>query len=77
MSRRYGLMLILLALIWGSSFMFIKVAVRELDPATLILGRLGLAAMTLAVVVPLLVGARTAVARAARALARPSPSSAS
>jgi len=58
MNRRYGLMLIVLALIWGSSFMFIKVAVRELDPATLILGRLGLAALTLAIVVPILVGAR-------------------
>ncbi len=61
MNRRYGLMLILLALIWGSSFMFIKVAVRELTPATLILGRLGLAAITLAIVVPLRVGLRTAL----------------
>jgi drug/metabolite transporter (DMT)-like permease len=52
-------MLVALALIWGSSFMFIKIAVRELDPATLILGRLGLAALTLAVVVPALVGTRT------------------
>jgi drug/metabolite transporter (DMT)-like permease len=34
--------------------------VRDLTPATLILGRLGLAAVTLAVVVPLLVGTRTA-----------------
>jgi drug/metabolite transporter (DMT)-like permease len=59
MTRRYGLMLIALALIWGSSFMFIKVAVRELDPATLILGRLGLAALALACVVPLALGART------------------
>ena len=59
MNRRYGLMLVVLALIWGSSFMFIKIAVRELDPATLILGRLGLAALTLAVVVPALVGTRT------------------
>ena len=59
MNRRYGLMLILLALIWGSSFMFIKIAVRELDPATLILGRLALAAATLGVVVPMLVGTRT------------------
>jgi drug/metabolite transporter (DMT)-like permease len=61
MNRRYGLMLIALALIWGSSFMFIKVAVRELTPATLILGRLGLAAITLAIVVPLRVGLRTAL----------------
>jgi drug/metabolite transporter (DMT)-like permease len=58
MNRRYGLMLIVLALIWGSSFMFIKVAVRDLSPATLILGRLGLAALTLAIVVPALIGAR-------------------
>jgi drug/metabolite transporter (DMT)-like permease len=33
--------------------------VRELDPATLILGRLALAALTLAIVVPLAVGTRT------------------
>jgi drug/metabolite transporter (DMT)-like permease len=45
-------MLVALALIWGSSFMFIKVAVRELSPATLITGRLGLAALTLAILVP-------------------------
>ncbi|HSS80267.1 MAG TPA: DMT family transporter [Gaiellaceae bacterium] len=49
-------MLIGLALIWGSSFLFIKVAVRELTPATLIVGRLGLAAITLAVLVPFVVG---------------------
>jgi drug/metabolite transporter (DMT)-like permease len=55
-------MLVALALIWGSSFMFIKIAVRELTPATLILGRLGLAAITLAIVVPLLVGMRVALA---------------
>jgi drug/metabolite transporter (DMT)-like permease len=45
-------MLVALALIWGASFMFIKIAVRELTPATLILGRLGLAALTLAVLAP-------------------------
>jgi drug/metabolite transporter (DMT)-like permease len=62
MNRRYGVMLIALALIWGSSFMFIKIAVRDLTPSTLILGRLGLAAVTLAVVVPLVVGTRIALA---------------
>ncbi len=51
-------MLIGLALIWGASFMFIKVAVRELTPVTLIMGRVGLAALTLAIVVPLAIGAR-------------------
>jgi drug/metabolite transporter (DMT)-like permease len=49
-------MLIGLALLWGASFLFIKVAVRELTPATLITGRLGLAALTLALLVPFVVG---------------------
>jgi drug/metabolite transporter (DMT)-like permease len=55
-SRRYLAMLIGLALLWGASFLFIKVAVRELTPATLIAGRLGLAAITLALLVPFVVG---------------------
>jgi drug/metabolite transporter (DMT)-like permease len=50
------LLLTVLALIWGSSFMFIKVAVREMAPATLVLGRVGLAALALAVVTPLALG---------------------
>jgi drug/metabolite transporter (DMT)-like permease len=50
-------MLIALSLLWGASFLFIKVAVRELTPATLITGRLGLAALTLAALVPFAVGA--------------------
>jgi drug/metabolite transporter (DMT)-like permease len=55
-SRRYLVMLLGLAAIWGASFLFIKVAVRELTPATLIVGRLGLAALTLAVIAPFIVG---------------------
>src|SRR6266566_8897705 len=51
-------MLLALAAIWGASFLFIKVAVRELTPATLITGRLGLAALTLALLVPFAVGMR-------------------
>src|SRR3954465_2823253 len=54
-------MLIALALIWGSSFLFIKVAVRELTPATLIVGRLGLAAITLGLLVPFVVGSGESV----------------
>jgi drug/metabolite transporter (DMT)-like permease len=54
-------MLATVALLWGASFMFIKVAVRELAPATLILGRIGIAALTLALVVPLLAGGRRTV----------------
>jgi drug/metabolite transporter (DMT)-like permease len=51
-----------LALIWGASFMFIKVADRQLAPATLITGRLGLAAVTLALIVPFTVGTGQTVA---------------
>jgi drug/metabolite transporter (DMT)-like permease len=51
-------MLAAVALLWGASFLFIKVAVRELAPATLILGRLGLATLALAAIVPLLTGRR-------------------
>jgi drug/metabolite transporter (DMT)-like permease len=62
MNRRYLPMLVLLALVWGSSFMFIKVADRTLEPSTLILGRLGLAALVLAVFVPLTIGGAETVA---------------
>jgi drug/metabolite transporter (DMT)-like permease len=55
-SRRPIVLLTALALIWGSSFMFIKIAVRELQPSTLIFGRTAIAALALAVVVPALIG---------------------
>lgn len=47
MSRRHLVMLIVLAAIWGASFLLIKVGVRDLEPATLVLLRVGLAALTL------------------------------
>src|SRR5438876_12081759 len=46
-SRRHLLMLLALASIWGASFMFIKVAVRELQPTTLVCARLAIGALTL------------------------------
>jgi len=52
----------LLALIWGASFMLIKIADRELAPATLILGRLGSAALVLAVVAVVRLGPRRTLA---------------
>jgi drug/metabolite transporter (DMT)-like permease len=55
-NRRHLAMLLGLAMLWGASFLFIKVAVRELTPATLIVGRLGLAAITLGLLVPFVVG---------------------
>ena len=46
-------MLLALAAIWGSAFMFTKVALRDLDPATLILLRIGFGALALGLVVRL------------------------
>src|SRR5581483_1262698 len=62
MGRRHLLLLLALSAIWGASFMFIKVADRELAPSTLIAGRIGLAAVTLALIVPASVGPRTTLA---------------
>jgi drug/metabolite transporter (DMT)-like permease len=58
MGRRYGLMLLALAAIWGASFMFIKIAVRTIDPATLVFWRTGLGALGLLPVAPFVVGGR-------------------
>jgi len=62
MSRRYPAMLAAVALLWGASFMFIKIAVRELAPATLVAGRIGIGALTMALVVPFFAGGRATVA---------------
>ena len=60
-------MLLALSAIWGASFMFIKVAVRELEPSTLIFVRVGLGALTL-VVVSLAVLGRRALVQGLRAV---------
>jgi len=52
-SRRHLVMLAALAAIWGSSFMFIAIALRDLAPSTLILLRMGSGALALAVYVRL------------------------
>jgi drug/metabolite transporter (DMT)-like permease len=62
MIRGYVPLLLVVAAIWGSSFMFIKVAVEEIEPAAMIWIRLILAALVL---VPLLfaqLGVRPALA---------------
>lgn len=53
MGQSEWLMLLTLALLWGGSFFFIGVAIRELPPFTLVLLRLGLAALVLHAVVRL------------------------
>lgn len=41
------LLLLVLAMLWGGSFFFAKIALAELHPFTLVLGRVGLAALAL------------------------------
>jgi drug/metabolite transporter (DMT)-like permease len=59
-----------LAGLWGASFMFIKVALRDLEPFTLVGIRMALGALTLAPIVLVAIGARPA-ARELRAYALP------
>ena len=49
-------MLLALAAIWGSSFMFIKVAVREVAPGEVVFGRVVVGTLALIPAAPLLVG---------------------
>src|SRR6266576_3783881 len=64
--RRPIVLLTVLALIWGASFMLIKIADRELTPATLIRGRIGTAALLLAAIALVRLGARTTLAEIRR-----------
>src|SRR6478672_6208374 len=65
--RRPIVILTLLAFIWGASFMLIKIADRQLTPATLILGRLASAALLLAVIAFVRLGPRETLAEIRRA----------
>ena len=47
MSRRHLVMLLALSAVWGASFLFIKVGVRDYEPSTLVFFRVLLAALTL------------------------------
>ncbi|HEX4994120.1 MAG TPA: DMT family transporter [Methylomirabilota bacterium] len=47
MTRREWALLAVLAILWGVSFFFSKVALAELPPFTLVLGRFGIAALAL------------------------------
>jgi drug/metabolite transporter (DMT)-like permease len=50
MSPTDWLLLLLLSLLWGGSFYFAKIAVPEIPPLTLALGRVGIAAAALVIV---------------------------
>lgn len=56
MHRRDVVLLLVLAAVWGASFLFIKLGVEELDPAVVVLGRL---LVGFAVLVPVVVARRT------------------
>ena len=47
MGTREWMLLLVLSVLWGGSFFFIKVLVAELPPLTVVLGRVGLAALLL------------------------------
>jgi drug/metabolite transporter (DMT)-like permease len=51
-------MLVALAAIWGSSFMFIKVAVEEVTPGVVVFGRVLVATLALLPAVPFMIGWR-------------------
>lgn len=51
MSRSQWLLLIILSVLWGGSFLFVGIAVKELPPLTIVLVRVGLAALLLVPVV--------------------------
>ena len=54
MGAREWAMLLILSVLWGGSFFFIGVAVRELPPLTIMMLRVGCAALTLHLVVRLM-----------------------
>jgi drug/metabolite transporter (DMT)-like permease len=47
MSRRAALLFVLMSLMWGIPYLFIRVAVAEISPATLVFARTGIAAVLL------------------------------
>jgi len=49
MGTREWLLMVVLSIIWGGSFFFVGVAVREMTPLTIVLCRVGLASMILLV----------------------------
>ena len=61
--RRWPVLLVVLGLIWGASFMFIKVGVRELEPVVVAWARLALGAVLLAIVFVWQQGPRPALAQ--------------
>jgi drug/metabolite transporter (DMT)-like permease len=51
MSIKEWVLIIILSIVWGGSFFFVGVAVKELPPLTIVLGRVALASLILLVIV--------------------------
>lgn len=51
MNVKEWLLLIILSILWGSSFFLIKVVIEELKPLSLVLGRIGLVVIALIAVI--------------------------
>lgn len=66
MSRGYVVSLVTLAALWGSSFMFVEIALEELSPVALIEGRLLVAGVILTALAFARLGPRTVVAETRR-----------
>lgn len=64
MGAREWALLILPSLVWGGSFFFAEVALRDLPPLTIVLGRVGIASLVLLAVVILAGHAMPGAARA-------------
>lgn len=47
MTRRDWSLLLTLSLLWGGSFVFVELALRGLPPLTIVIGRVGVAALIL------------------------------
>jgi drug/metabolite transporter (DMT)-like permease len=65
--RSYAVLLVALAAIWGASYLFIKVAVAEIEPAAMMDARLVIASALLVPFLAASLGARTAVTELRRA----------
>ena len=56
MGRTEWLLVVALSVLWGGSFFFVGVIVKEVPPFTIVLGRIGLAALVLLLYVRLVIG---------------------
>ena len=59
MSPRHLVMFVALSALWGSSFMFVEIGLRDLTPVALSAGRAGVATVTLAAIVAIRSSRRT------------------